>query len=271
MMVGRDVLFRIEKEKARPGDYVLEVEDLSVLDDRNLHAVDGLSLSVRQGEILGIAGVSGNGQEELAEALAGVRKPIEGNIRLQGEDISDCSPRTIIESGVSQIPSDRKSMGTILDFSIAENVVLPTFYRAPYSHKSLMDWDRVNDYGSQLIEEYDIKIGGPEVPAEWLSGGNLQKLVLARQISLSPRLLVAVQPTRGLDVGATEFVHRKLIEERDRGVAILLISTDLDEVLSISDRIAVIFEGRILGTVDEQDVDLEQIALLMAGVVDQDD
>jgi len=264
-MVGREVIFRIGQEPARPGEPVLEIDKLLVRDERGLPAVNRLSFTVRAGEIVGIAGVSGNGQDELAEALAGVRRPESGTIRTKGHDLTRCGPRAVIEAGVSQIPSDRQTMGSISDFSVAENAVLPCFHEKPFSRRGVLDWKRIRQFGDHLIQEYDIRTRGSAIPAGWLSGGNLQKLVLARQISLGPKLLVAVQPTRGLDVGATEFVHRKLVEERDRGVAILLISTDLDEILNISDRIVVIYEGQIVGQMDRGSVDLQEIALMMAG------
>jgi len=266
LMVGREVLFRIDQEPARPGELVLEIDDLVVRDERGLIAIDHLALAVRAGEILGIAGVSGNGQEERAEALAGIRKAEQGAIRMRGNDLTRRSPREIIEAGVSQVPSDRHAMGAIMDFSLAENAVLPGFHHRPYSDHAILNWPNIRALGQRLIEEYDIKATGADIPAGWLSGGNLQKLILARQITLGPDLLIAVQPTRGLDVGATEFVHRKLIEERDRGVAILLISTDLDEILNITDRIAVIYEGKIMGEMARAAIDIQEIALMMAGV-----
>jgi simple sugar transport system ATP-binding protein len=266
MMVGRDVLFRVEKGPVHPGKDILSLEDLTVRNDRGIEAVKRLSLRVREGEILGIAGVSGNGQEELADALAGVRRPEEGRIRVYEEDITYADPKRYIRAGMSQIPSDRKSMGLIMDFSIAENFVLCSYSDPPFARRHMIDWKQVREYGDEMIEAYNIKTSSPEVPASWLSGGNLQKLILARQISLDPYLLVAVQPTRGLDVGAIEFIHQKLIEERDRGKGILLISMDLDEILNISDRIAVMFRGEILGTMDSDEADLRRIALMMAGV-----
>jgi ABC-type uncharacterized transport system ATPase subunit len=264
LMVGRDILFRIDKRPANPGKPILAIENLNVLDDRQLHAVRDLSLIVREGEILGIAGVSGNGQDELAEALCGIRPVESGRIAVDGKDIANCRPRSIIESGVSQIPADRQRM-TVMDFSLAENSVLPRYHRAPFSKYGVLDWEQIRQFGDRLISEYDIRVPGAMVLAKWLSGGNLQKLILARQITLGPKLLVAVQPTRGLDVGATEFVHQKLLEERDRGCAILLISTDLDEIMTLSDRIAVMYEGEISGTTSGERLDIEDIALMMAG------
>jgi simple sugar transport system ATP-binding protein len=264
LMVGRQVLFRIEREPPNPGQEVLRISNLSVLDDRNLRAVDGLSLSLREGEVLGIAGVSGNGQEELAEALCGLRRTDGGEIIVAGRNIADCDPRSIMECGVSQIPADRQRM-TVPDFSIAENAVLPLFRQRPFSAYSILDWEAVRGLGERLIEGYDIRVPSATVAAGALSGGNLQKLILARQMCLDPRLLVAVQPTRGLDVGAIEFVHHKLLEERDQGRAILLISTDLDEIMQLSDRVAVMYEGQIVDTLDRDQATIEAIALLMAG------
>lgn len=265
LMVGREVLFQVDKHEAIPDRPVLQVRDLRVRNERGLLAVNGVSLTVRRGEILGLAGVSGNGQDELADALAGVRAIEAGEIILEGEACSRMRPRQLIEHGIVQIPADRLANGVIADLSVAENAVLPNYYRRPFARFGVLDWCRIREFGRRLIREYDIRGAGPDTAAGWLSGGNLQKLILARQISLGPRVLVAVQPTRGLDVGATEFVHRRLIEERDAGMAILLISTDLDEIISLSDRIAVIYEGRISGELTESPFDLQRLALLMAG------
>jgi len=265
LMVGRAVLFQVEKQAAAPGPPTLEVRDLRVRNERRTLALEGLSLSVRAGEILGLAGVSGNGQEELADVLAGVRRVESGSITVAGADAGAMRPRELIESGIVQIPADRLAAGAIADFSIAENAVLPTYYRSPFARSGVLNWRTIREFGSRLIRDYDIRGASPSTAAGWLSGGNLQKLILARQIGLGARVLIAVQPTRGLDVGATEFVHRRLVEERDRGVAILLISTDLDEILGLSDRVAVIYEGRINGELEKPPFELERLGLLMAG------
>jgi simple sugar transport system ATP-binding protein len=269
MMVGRPVLFQVEKGPAQPGAVVLEARSIRVRNDRNALAIDGLSLGVRAGEILGLAGVSGNGQEELAEVLAGVRRLESGEIALAGADgaVSQerLEPRKLIESGVTQVPADRLATGAIAALSIAENAVLPNFDRRPFARFGILDWRRIRDYGARLIKDYDVRGAGPSTAAGWLSGGNLQKLILARQLGLGGRVLVAVQPTRGLDAGATEFVHSRLVAERDRGVAVLLISADLDEILSLSDRVAVMYEGRINGELAAPPFDVERLGLLMAG------
>jgi general nucleoside transport system ATP-binding protein len=266
LMVGREVLFQAVRPPANPGHPVLEVNSLHVLDDRNLPALKGVSFSVREGEILGLAGVSGNGQQELAEVLAGVRHVKSGRIAVCGQDLTGREPRAFIDAGVAQVPSDRREMGTVLDFSVAENAVLSTIADPPYARRGVVRWDKVRAFGARLIKDYGIKCPGPDSPASVLSGGNLQKLVLAREISGAPRLLVAVQPTRGLDVAAIEYVHARLIEERARGAAILLISTDLDEIMALSDRIAIMYEGELAGIVPAEGADVQEIALMMAGV-----
>ena len=265
LMVGREVLFQVTKRPASPGRPLLEVRDLRVRNERGLSALNGLSLEVRSGEILGLAGVSGNGQDELADALAGVRAIETGEVALGGQVHPRSRPRQLIEQGLAQIPADRLATGAIADFTIAENAVLPNYYQRPFARFGVLNWRRIREFGGRLIREYDIRGANPATAAGWLSGGNLQKLILARQINLHPQVLVAVQPTRGLDVGATEFVHRRLVEERDAGMAILLISTDLDEIINLSDRIAVIYEGRINGELPNPPFDLKRLALQMAG------
>jgi simple sugar transport system ATP-binding protein len=267
LMVGREVLFRLDRLPGTPGQAVLEVQNLEVEDDRKLPAVRGVSLAIREGEILGLAGVSGNGQQELAEAVFGIRPLKAGRIQICGIDLSQRKPRTFIDAGVAQVPSDRQEMGTVLDFSVAENAVMPSVGSPPFSQLGVLDWSSIREYGDQLIREYGVKCPDADAPARWLSGGNLQKLILAREISRSPRLLIAVQPTRGLDVGAIEYVHNKLLEERERGAAILLISTELDEILALSDRISVIYEGQLVGTLPAEGADVHEIALMMAGAL----
>ncbi len=267
MMVGREVIFRVAKPPRAAGPAVLEISGLQVQDDRELPAVRGVSLQVRAGEILGLAGVSGNGQTELAEAISGIRPVTDGRILLDGRDITHHSPGKVIQAGVAQIPSDRHAMGSIANFSVAENLVLPVVKGRPFSRQGLLNWRRIRQYGERLIREFDIRCAGVEQPAQWLSGGNLQKIVLAREIARSPRLLIAVQPTRGLDIGAIEYIHGKLLQERERGAAILLISTELDEILTLSDRIAVMYEGQIVDTVSQDTADINKIALMMAGVM----
>jgi simple sugar transport system ATP-binding protein len=246
-MVGREVLLRVEKQPSHPERPVLEVEDVHVLDDRELEAVRGVSLGVRQGEIVGIAGVDGNGQAELVEAITGLRRPTAGTITVAGHDISQANARESIDAGVGHIPEDRHRRGLVLEFSLAENLALHDYRKQPASHFGILSPGRLVSRARGLLEEFDVRGGGAQTLAGALSGGNQQKVVIARELSDDPQLLVAAQPTRGLDVGAIEFVHRRLVEERDRGRAILLISFELDEILGLSDRILVMYGGRIVG------------------------
>jgi simple sugar transport system ATP-binding protein len=267
LMVGREVLLRVDKGRATPGDPVLEVEDLHVEDDRGLEAVRGLGMTVRRGEIVGIAGVDGNGQKELVEAIAGMRHATGGTIRVDGRDVSRGSPRRASDAGVGHIPEDRHRFGLVLDFSLAENAVLHDYERPPISHLGWLSpramLARVRDY----IQRFDVRGGGPTTPARALSGGNQQKLVLAREIQSDPRLLLASQPTRGLDVGAIEFVHRRLVEQRDAGRGILLVSFELDEILSLADRVLVMYEGRIVLERDAAATNEQELGLAMTGGV----
>lgn len=267
MLVGREVVFRVDKPPRPPGDTVLEINDLHVQDDRGLPAVQGVSLSIRAGEIVGIAGVSGNGQTELTEAITGIRPVTQGRISLYGRDITHCSPRQIIQAGVAQIPSDRHVMGTVEGFSLAENTVLSVVNNPPFSRRGVLNWPQIRRYGEHLIQDFDVKAASANIPAGWLSGGNLQKLILAREIARTPNLLIANQPTRGLDVAAIEYVHHKLLAERERGAAILLISSELDEIMALSDKIAVIYGGRIVGIVKQEEANINEMALLMTGAL----
>jgi len=247
MMVGRDVLLRVEKEPAKPEAPLLEVTDLEVLDDRELEAVRGVSFSVRAGEIVGLAGIDGNGQTELIDALTGLRKPRAGSIKVAGTERAGHTARDLIECGVGHIPVDRQRRGLVLEFSLAENLALHDYRHAPSSRLGWLFPGRLVATARKLLREFDVRGGGPQTSAGALSGGNQQKVVLAREIDRNPNVLIAAQPTRGLDVGAIEFVHRRLVAERDEGRAILLVSLELDEILSLSDRILVMYEGRIVG------------------------
>ncbi|HET7045280.1 MAG TPA: ABC transporter ATP-binding protein [Gaiellaceae bacterium] len=247
LMVGREVLLRVEKQPSKPGEPLLEVDDLHVLDERGLEAVRGVSLQVRAGEILGIAGVDGNGQTELIDALTGLRRPESGSVRVAGRDLTGASARHLLDAGIGHIPQDRQLHGLVLDFSIAENLALHGYRHAPDSRYGWLFPRRLVAQARRLIEEFDVRGGGPQTPAGSLSGGNQQKVIIAREVERNPKVLVAAQPTRGLDVGAIEFVHRRLIEERDEGRAILLVSLELEEILSLSDRILVLYEGKIAG------------------------
>jgi ABC-type uncharacterized transport system ATPase subunit len=265
LMVGREVLLEVTKTPAHPGAPVLEVLDLHVTDDRHLEAVKGISLAVRAGEIVGIAGVDGNGQAQLVEAIAGMRFASAGAILIEGRDISKASPRQSTEAGVAHIPEDRQEHGLVLDFTLAENGVLHDYQRAPISHRGFLDLDAMQERARAYIARYDVRGGSPNTPARSLSGGNQQKFILAREIDSDPRLLLASQPTRGLDVGAIEFVHRRLIEQRDAGRAVLLVSFELDEILSLADRILVLFEGHIVLERTPATTDANELGLAMTG------
>jgi general nucleoside transport system ATP-binding protein len=264
LMVGREVLLRVEKTPPNPGGPLLTIEDLRVRDERGLEAVRGISLQVRAGEIVGIAGVDGNGQSELVEAITGLRKPEAGRIVAAGEDVTDDSPRECLDAGVGHIPEDRQRRGLVLDFSLAENIALHDYREEPDSKWGWLYPKRLVARAARLLKEFDVRGGSPQTPAGSLSGGNQQKVVLAREISRDPQILIAAQPTRGLDVGAIEFVHRRLVTERDEGRAILLVSFELDEILSLSDRVLVIYEGRIVGEYTP-DVSEEELGIAMTG------
>ncbi len=269
MMVGREVLLRVDKAPPTPGDVLLEIEDLRAVDDRDLTAVNGVSLNVRAGEIVGIAGVDGNGQTELIEAITGLRKPTGGTIRLAGKDITQASVRDRLDAGMGHIPEDRLRLGLVLEFSLAENLALHDYREPPISTRGWLRPAKMLEIGRRLISEFDVRGAGPTSPASALSGGNQQKLVVAREVNRDPRLLIAAQPTRGLDVGAIEFLHKRLIKERDEGRAILLLSLELEEILSLSDRILVIYEGQIVGEYGT-DVDAETLGLAMIGATRQE-
>jgi simple sugar transport system ATP-binding protein len=264
MMVGREVLLRVEKAPAQPGEPLLHVEGLQVFDDRGLEAVRGVDLEVRSGEIVGIAGVDGNGQTELIDALAGLRKPAAGTIVLAGKDVTRTSTDDRLHEGLGHIPEDRQRRGLVLDFSLAENMALHDFDEQPYSRFGWLYPGRMVATARRLIQEFDVRGGGPQTPASSLSGGNQQKVILAREVSRSPQVLIAAQPTRGLDVGAIEFIHRRLVEQRDAGRGVLLVSFELEEVLSLSDRILVIYEGQIVGEYSP-DVSEEELGIAMTG------
>jgi ABC-type uncharacterized transport system ATPase subunit len=265
MMVGRSVLLRVEKGEARPGQTLLAIDGLTVHDDRHQVAVDNLSLEVRSGEILGIAGVEGNGQNELVEAIVGLRMPRSGQITLGGRDITHASTHSTLEAGLGFIPADRHRMGIVLELSVADNLVLSRFDRAPFARWLIRAFDQVRGYAERVIKTFDIRTDGPDQPAGSLSGGNQQKLVVAREIGTQPKVLLASQPTRGVDVGSIEFIHRRLVEERDNGMGVLLVSSELDEVLSLADRVAVVYRGHVVATFAQKEADRERIGLLMAG------
>jgi simple sugar transport system ATP-binding protein len=263
-MVGRDVKLTVEKTPYDPGDEVLEVRDLVVLDDRGLVAVNGVSLDVRAGEVLALAGVQGNGQTEFVEALVGMRPVVSGTITLKGRDITNLTPRQALDAGLGHIPEDRQRDGLVLSMSVADNLVLNTPRRAPFARRGTRNLTAVNANAQQLVHDFDIRTTSIQEPTSSLSGGNQQKVIVARELSRSIEFLVASQPTRGLDVGSIEYVHRQIIEHRNRGNGSLIVSSELDEVLALGDRIAVMYEGRISGVV-EPTASRESIGLLMAG------
>ncbi|UCE09336.1 MAG: ABC transporter ATP-binding protein [Candidatus Thorarchaeota archaeon] len=268
MMVGRPVVFRVEKGPANPGGVVLAIKDLTVQDKRGITAVRGINLEVKAGEILGIAGVEGNGQTELVEAIAGLLKSREGNILLNGKDITGLDPREVREAGVSHIPEDRHRRGLILGFTIAENSTLGRHHRAPFAMgpgRQVLDLSEADGITEALVDTYSIKVSDIHSLASTLSGGNQQKVIVARELSANPKLILAAQPTRGLDVGATEYIHNVLVSMRDEGAAILLVSAELDEIMSVSDRIAVIFDGQIVAVKEPEATTAEELGLLMAG------
>jgi simple sugar transport system ATP-binding protein len=268
MMVGRQVLFRVERTQAEPGEVVLTVKDLNALDNKDLPALRDISFSVREGEILGIAGVEGNGQTELVEVLTGLRKARSGQVELNGQVITNDSPRLIREKGTGHIPEDRHRRGLVLDFTVAQNMVLGIHYRKPFvRHLGLdvINFGPIREKAQRLLKEFDIRPPDHENLAGNLSGGNQQKVIVAREFDQNPKLLIAAQPTRGIDVGSIEFIHQRLLQARDKGKAVLLISADLEEILSISDRIAVMYEGQIVGTLEPAEATEERLGLMMTG------
>lgn len=264
-MVGREVLFRVQKEPAQPGAVVLEITGVETRNDRGLLALRGLNLNVRAGEVVGIAGVAGNGQTELAEVINGLRVVENGRVFINGKDTTNKSVTTSIDLGVAHIPADRNGMGSAPTLGVDDNIIMKKYRKEPLSHGWSLDLKAIAQYATELVKRFDVKTPTIKTEARLLSGGNLQKLILARELSRDPALIIAVYPSRGVDAGATEAVHRRLIDERDRGAAILLISEDLDELLSLSDRISVIYEGQIVGEVPPDDARIEEIGLLMAG------
>jgi simple sugar transport system ATP-binding protein len=265
LMVGREVLFRIKKKPAQPGAETLSVKDVSCENDRGLPALRNLSLTVCAGEVVGIAGVAGNGQTELAEVITGLRAATQGEVKVQGQNVTNQPATAAIDRGLAHIPADRTGVGTAPNLNLAENLILKSYRQPPVGKGWRIDLPLVQKQAEQLIEQFEVRTPGVEIPARLLSGGNLQKLILAREISRQPQVIVAVYPVRGLDVGAIEAVHQMLIDERDRGAGILLISEDLDELLSLSDRILVIYEGQIVGEVPPEDERIDEIGLMMAG------
>ncbi len=265
MMVGRPVDLVVSKDPAEPKDEVLSVDRLVVLDDRGQRTVEDLSLSVHAGEIVGIAGVQGNGQTELVEAITGMRPALMGNIRVGGVDVTEFTPRQMHHLGVAHVPEDRQESGLVMAFTIAENMVLDSYYDHPYSRGVRMDWGVATDAAERLVREYDVKAKRVDAPVSTLSGGNQQKVIVAREFDRGVKLVIASQPTRGVDVGSIEYIHARIVEERDAGEAILVVSSELDEVMALSDRVLVMFEGRIVGEFDPTTTSTTEIGLAMLG------
>ena len=266
MMVGRDVNFKVDKKEMEPSEVVLEVKDLHAKDYRGVEILKGFNLNVRKGEIVGLAGVDGNGQTELVEVLTGLRKAESGTVTMIGKDVFNKSPKETFENGISSIPADRQKHGLILDFSNEDNMILQHFEEEPFSSHGFLNRKAIREHAEELIEKFDVRPRGcAEAPAGTLSGGNQQKVIIAREVTNDKDLLIAVNPTRGLDVGAIEFVHKYLVEQRNKNRAVLLVSFELDEIMSLSDRIEVIFDGQITGSVPGKDADEKELGFMMAG------
>lgn len=267
MMVGREVNLVVEKEYKEPGEVVLSVKDLVVADQFKQVVVDHVSFDVHAGQILGIAGVQGNGQTELVEAITGLDKSASGKILFKSEDITNATPRKITEAGTAHVPEDRQADGLVLPFPVAENLVLCTYYREPFAKGVVLQYDKILENSKKLVEDFDIRTPSSLTSVGSLSGGNQQKVIIARELSRPIDLLVASQPTRGLDVGSIEYIHKRIVQKRDEGCAVLLVSPELDEVIELSDRIAVMYRGKIIAIVDAGNVTKETLGLLMAGII----
>ncbi len=267
MMVGRQVSFKVDKQPQEPGETIVKVEDLSVLSSRKVLGLKKFSLEIRAGEIVGIAGVEGNGQSELVEAITGLRRAESGRIYLKGKDITTLPVRSRINEGIAHIPEDRHKRGLVLDYTMEENMVIEVYDRQPFSKNGLLNRDAIRNYAEDIMKNFDVRAGqGSESKARSLSGGNQQKAIIGREVELNPDLLIAVQPTRGLDVGSIEYIHKRLVEQRDKGKAVLLVSLELDEILNVSDRIAVINAGELVGIVNAAETNENEIGLMMAGI-----
>lgn len=267
MMVGREVSFKVDKKEATPGDVVLKIENLSVKNNKKVLGLKDFSLELRKGEIVGISGVEGNGQTELVEALTGMRSIESGTITYKNTDITNTSIRSRIDNGIAHIPEDRHKRGLILDYTMEDNIVLKAYKNKPFSKNGLINRSKIREYAKHIMETFDVRSGeGGQSIARGLSGGNQQKGIIGREIESNPDLLIAVQPTRGLDVGSIEYIHKRLVEQRDAGKAILLVSLELDEVLSVSDRIAVVNNGELVGIVNASQTDENEVGLMMAGI-----
>lgn len=267
LMVGRSVLLQVDKGEAQPREEALRVRGLNVLDDRDLPAVREVSFEVRAGEIVGIAGVQGNGQTELVEAITGLRVIQGGTVQINGRDVTHATPRIITETGTAHVPENRSKNGMVKDFPITDNMMLHTYYLPPFSNNALRFDPAIEDNAQTLVDQYDVRTPSIFAHIGTLSGGNQQKAIIAREFSRQAKLLIVAQPTRGVDVGSIEFIHKQIVSMRDAGTAVLLISTELDEILSLSDRVAVMVGGRIVQTLSSEELDRERIGLLMMGSV----
>jgi ABC-type uncharacterized transport system ATPase subunit len=266
LMVGRDVQLVVDREPAQSGgDVVLDIDDLTVLDDRDRPVVDGIDLQVRAGEILAVAGVDGNGQTELVQAITGLRRPTAGTVKLDGRDVTGATPNELFDLGLGHVPEDRQRHGLIGAFGLADNLVLNRWRSKPYARGIVRDRGAVRKHADQLIDAFDIRTSGPDAPAQTLSGGNQQKVIIARELSRAGSLVILSQPTRGLDVGSIQYIHRRAVERRDEGSAVLLVSSELDEVMALADRVAVMYRGRVLGVLEGDLLTRENVGLLMAG------
>lgn len=271
LMVGREIILSIDKEPAQPGDATLRVRSLDVADDRGYAAVTDLSFDVRAGEIFGVAGVEGNGQRELVEAITGMRPKQGGTVELDGVDLTNASPRHVDEMGVGHVPEDRNKHGLVESFTIADNLVLNTYANKPFARRWIRQTRKIDEQAADLVKRYDVRTPGIHAPVATLSGGNQQKVIIARELSGEPRLLIVAQPTRGLDVGSIEFIHRRIVEMRDAGAAVLLVSAELDEIFTLSDRIGVLFRGRLVGDFPRAEASRETVGYLMASGRDDTD
>ncbi|MGL5617383.1 MAG: ABC transporter ATP-binding protein [Sarcina sp.] len=267
MMVGREVNFKVEKKEANPGEDLVKIDSLSVKNNKKVLGLKNFSLNIKRGEIIGIAGVEGNGQNELVEALTGMRKVESGNIVFKGENITTLSIRKRINNGISHIPEDRHKRGLVLDYNLEDNMILQSYNKAPFAKRGILNRQAIKEHAEKIIKAFDVRSGeGAKSITRSMSGGNQQKAIIGREIELNPDLLIAVQPTRGLDVGSIEYIHKRLIEERDNNKAVLLVSLELDELLNLADRIAVVNNGELIGVVDRKDTDENEIGLMMAGI-----
>jgi simple sugar transport system ATP-binding protein len=265
MMVGRLIVENIESKSTAANPAVLQLKNVSAFNNAKVKFLKELSLELRKGEILGIAGVDGNGQAELAEVIAGLRKVQSGEIMMDNSVITNSSPRKIREAGLAYVPQDRLNTGLILEYSIAENLILDRWYKDEYSGKVFLKQEKMNNFAEKVVTDFEVKTPGINVPVNSLSGGNLQKVLMARELARNPKVLVVHNPTRGLDIGATEYIHKQLVMQRNNGVGVLMISLDLDEILTVCDRLAVIYEGKIVSVMDRNDANIEEIGLMMGG------